>query len=284
MNARAVIFLFSAGILAAQSARPTFEVASVKAAPNCGMSMFGGPSGGRLDLPCVNLRTLIRIAYGGFTGEKLNARGTNVTGGPAWLDSETYQITAKAAEKVSAAILMGPMLQMLLEERFQLKVHKEAKDTPVYILSAVKPEKLTLAKEGSCVPIDLNNMPRPTPGTPMPKYCGGGSISFRNGAQIADLPGVTMEEFAGRMLPGFAGRPVVDKTGLAGRYDIHLEFSRDPTAGPMMLNGAPMPPPPEGAAPSIFTAVQEQLGLKLVPDRAPVEVIVVDSAQKPSEN
>jgi uncharacterized protein (TIGR03435 family) len=91
-----------------------------------------------------------------------------------------------------------------------------------------------------------------------------------------------MDEFTGRMLANQVDRPVIDKTGLTGRFDIHLEFARDMTG--MMLNGNSQPPPmADSGAPSIFTAIQ-QLGLKLSADKAPIDVIVVDSAQKPSEN
>jgi uncharacterized protein (TIGR03435 family) len=280
------LLVVGAGLMRAQApARPSFEVASVKPAPNCTMRPNAGPSAGRLDLPCVTLKTMITAAYGGFTGEKLNARFLEVIGGAAWIDSDRFDISAKADSKVSAAVLMGPMLQSLLEERFQLKLHIEPREKPVYVLTLAKDaSKLTPWKEGGCVPLDLNNLPKPGSGVEMPRICGGPMMKMTNGKFTADIPGVTMEELAGRMLAQYAGRPVVDKTGLTGRYDLKLEFSPEMPGG-MRLNGEPAPPGMmDNAGPTIFVALQQQLGLKLTPDKAPIDVIVVDSAQKPTEN
>jgi len=269
---------------AQSSPRPTFEVASVKPNPDCRPSPNAGPLQGRLELPCITPRMLIQAAYGGFTGEKLNARYLDVVGGPGWLDTEWYQVAAKAQGKPSAAQMMGPMLQVLLEDRFQLKVHIESRQSPVYALALAKAGKLSPAKEGNCVPIDLNNMPVPDPSVPEPKYCGGPSMKMSaGGLLIAEVPGVTMEEFAGRMLAAYVGRPVIDKTGLTGRFDIHLEFARETSR---QVNG------PAGTdvsvtsddKPSIFVALQQQLGLKLSSDKAPIDLIVIDSVAKPTAN
>jgi uncharacterized protein (TIGR03435 family) len=267
--------------------RRSFEVATIKPAGDCRPNGRGGPSGDRFELPCVPLRTLIRIAYGGFSGEKLNAALKEVVGGPSWLDSERYDINAKTDGKATGPEMMGQMLQTLLEDRFQLKVHTETRETPVYALTVSKPGKLVPAKEGSCIPIDASNLGRPDDKGAMPKYCGGGSMRSTNGTMIADIPGATMEEFAGRLLSSYMQKKVVDQTGLTGRFDIHLEFSPERPAGPVMLNGAPAPPEvvlPESGAPPFTAAIAQQLGLKLSSDKAPVEVIVVDRAEKPSGN
>ncbi len=110
-----------------------------------------------------------------------------------------------------------------------------------------------------------------------------------NGAiRITDWYGVTMEEFAYRMISRYVDRPVIDKTGLTGPFDLHLEFVPDRalSAGPIRLNGVVSPDlsPADAAGPSIFTALQEQLGLRLSPDKSPLDVIVVDHAEKPSPN
>jgi uncharacterized protein (TIGR03435 family) len=282
MLARAAAILFLSGILNAQTPqRPAFEVATIKPSPNCTMSS-GAPTPGRLDIKCTTLRELIKGAYGIFAGEKIASRMLDVVGGPSWLDSDRFDLSAKAEGAAGISKMIGAMLQSLLEERFQLKVHVEPREKPVYILTVAKgTAKLTPSKEGSCVPIDLNNLPKP--GAPPQNFCGMPRTAFKNGVFSSDVFGATMEEFAGRVLGTQIDRPIVDKTGLTGRFDIHLEFARDMSA--MMLNGNPMPPPPpnDSGAPSIFAAVQ-QLGLKLSPDKAPVDVIVVDSAQKPSEN
>jgi uncharacterized protein (TIGR03435 family) len=238
---------------------------------------------GRLDLPCVTLRTLIRAAYGSLTGDEIAARSMQVLGGPSWLDSDRFDITAKAPERASTTRMVGPMLQTLLEDRFQLKLHVEARETPVYALTVGKSgPKLTPAKPESCVPIDLNNPEQWHINSAAP--CGFPKMSMKGALATLEIAGTTMEEFAGRTLPPHTDRPVIDKTGLTGRYDIHLEFAREPRQ--VFLNGVPQPAPPAGeiAGPSIFTALQEQLGLKLSPDKAPLNVLVIDSVQKPTEN
>jgi uncharacterized protein (TIGR03435 family) len=208
-----------------------------------------------------------------------------VLGGPAWLDTDKFDISAKAEGQAPATQMMGPMMQTLLEERFQLKVHVEAKESPVYVMTVAKGgPKVKLANPGGCVPLDLNNRELWAVGATTP--CGMPKISVKSGLSILDVAGATLEEFAGRVLSGQAGRVVVDKTGLAGRYDLHLEFARDLSAGSVQLNGVGQPAPPlaDSAGPSIFTALQEQLGLRLSPDKAPLNVMVIDSIQKPTEN
>jgi uncharacterized protein (TIGR03435 family) len=283
MFARAVAILLFAGILSAQPPqRPAFEVATVKLSPNCTPSPMQ-PTPGRLDLRCVTLRSLIEGAYGALAGGKIANQRLKVVGGPAWLDTDKFDISAKAQGSSDLAEMIGFMLPALLEERFQLKLHKEPRETPVYTLTVAKGSpKLTPMKEGSCVPLEIKTLPKA--GEPQPNYCGAPKMTFKNGAMVAEMTGITMEEFAGRLLGGQVDRPVIDKTGLTGRYDIHLEFARELPPG-ALLNGMPMPAPPpnDSGAPSIFTAIQ-QLGLKLSADKAPLDVVVVDSAQKPSEN
>ena len=272
-------------------ARPEFDVASVKLNSNCGNGRGGGdlPSNGRLTISCINVRALIQITYGSINGTSLNARQLRVLGGPAWLDSEFYDLNAKAEGGASLVQMAGPMLQALLEDRFKLKIHKEASDTPVYALTVAKGgPRLKAAKEGSCIPIDLNNMPkRPAPGEAIPTYCGGGSMRGNGTTTTVDSPGATLAEFAGRMLANNVDWPIVDRTGLTGRFDIHMEFAHDiVSSGAVRLNGVESPaivaPASDGSP--IFTALQEQLGLKLTPDKSPIDVIVIDSIERPSEN
>jgi uncharacterized protein (TIGR03435 family) len=201
-----------------------------------------------------------------------------------------YDVDAKAASAAPLSQTAGPMLQTLLEDRCKLKVHKEAREAPVYSLTVAKSGvKMQASKEGSCTPMDIDHLPaRPAPGQPVPHYCGAGGTRTNGATSMADWYGLSMAEFAGRMLAGQVDRPVIDKTGLNGRFDIHLEFSRNAPSGPVTLNGVVTPgeptPTADGAGPSIFTAVQEQLGLKLSPDKAPVDVLVIDHIEKPSEN
>jgi uncharacterized protein (TIGR03435 family) len=272
-------------LLAQPAPRPSFEVASIKPSPaNCAPGR-NGPTPGRIEMSCITVRNLIRAAYGALAGDQIAARMLDVVGGPGWLDTDHYDISAKAEGPARVTQMIGPMLQALLEERFQLKVHLEPRETPVYALMVAKGSpKLTPAKEGSCVPIDLNNLEQWRGSNASP--CGMPRMSFKAGVTTLDVPGATMEEFAGRVLPSQTNRPLIDKTGLTGRYDIHLEFSREMPAGTVTLNGVPQPAPPpaEMAGPSIYTAIQEQLGLKLAPDKAPINVVVIDSVQKPAAN
>src|ERR1700730_2554876 len=111
---------------AQSSPRPLFDVASIKPSPNCRQIPNVGPTPGKLEFDCVTLRMLIRAAYGSFTDNKLNERQLDAAGGPAWLDTEWYQVIAKAEGNPSPVQMMGAMLQTLLEDRFQVKVHLQS--------------------------------------------------------------------------------------------------------------------------------------------------------------
>lgn len=291
-----VLFTLVAARIQAQSTpqRAAFEVASIKPNKNCGAgAVLPRISPGGITLPCFSVRILIRMAYSAFSGADLNARLMQVLNGPSWIDTDRYDISAKPEAKATPAE-MAPMLQTLLEDRFNLKVHKEPRDTPVYELTVAEQNpKLRPSKDGDCIPMDLTNLSgaRPKPGDPAPKYCGGGRMRMSGDVMSADWDGVTMAELAGRMLPSYVDRPVVDKTGLTGRFNVHLEFVPPRPVGPILLNGQEMPAPAPGAeapaepsGPSIFTALQKQLGLKLLPGKSPLEVIVVDRVERPSEN
>jgi uncharacterized protein (TIGR03435 family) len=187
-----------------------------------------------------------------------------------------------------------PLLQALLEARFQVKVHREARESPAYLLTLARDgSKMPLTREGSCTPFDLSNLQPPAPpkpGEPLPRFCGAGGERTKDGSlTVADWYGVTMAELAGRMLSGAVDHPVIDRTALTGRFDVHLEYVRDRQgSGPVMLNGsvtAELPaPPPDSAGPSIFAALEKQLGLKLSPGKAPLDVVLVDHAEKPTAN
>jgi uncharacterized protein (TIGR03435 family) len=175
------------------------------------------------------------------------------------------------------------MIQALLADRFQLKIHREMKTLPIYALVlARKGGKLgpRLVKvNGNCVAVDLNKPAPPSdPRKPPVPRCGG--IAMRSDAlrarsvQISDLT----QNFS-RLL----GRTVVDKTGLTGKYDISMEWTPDEPPAPQ-IPGAPQSPLPETGGPSIFTAIQEQLGLKFEAQKGPVETIVIDRVEKPSAN
>jgi uncharacterized protein (TIGR03435 family) len=219
-----------------------------------------------MSLKCVSIRDVIRIAWGNVSDPDPK-RLPDVYGGPAWLNTDFYDITAKAAANASLDEMYGPMTKALLESRFHLKMHDEVRQLPVYNLTVAKKSKLTPAKEGSCVPIDLKTV-LATP--PPPNYCGRNTTT--KGATIVfDGHGMTIAEFMNRALRTL-DRPVIDRSGLKGRFDFHLEFV------------TPQVSAAGDAGPSIFTALQEQAGLKLSPSQGPVEVHVIDSIERPSEN
>jgi uncharacterized protein (TIGR03435 family) len=220
---------------------------------------------------CLPASALIEVAYGTFAdGASQNPQQFRILGGPGWMYSDTFDISARALDNAAVAQMYGPMMQMLLEDRFKLRIHKENRESPVYLLTEAKNgSRLKATTEGTCAPVDLSHPRPPEPGHPA---CGAGSIHGSDAVTQIDVHGARLDVFAGRMLASSLDRPVIDKTGLTGMYDIHLEFSND------AQNSAP------STAPSIFTAVQEQLGLKLSPGTAPMEAFVVDRIEKPTEN
>lgn len=217
------------------------------------------------------LRQLIQAAYIGFAnGPNPSSKRVQTSGGPGWIDSDLYDIIAKAEGEPPLDQMAGPMLQALLEDRFKLKMHRETREVPVYVLTpgknGVKPGALKEA--ASCVPIDLNH-PEPAPDQPMPNFCDRQVFSSDGPNRIVDSYGRSMESLAGGLLSNNLDRPVIDKTGITGRFDFRLEFARNMA---------------DNTGTSIFTALQEQLGLKLTPDKGPVEVLVIDHVEKPSDN
>jgi uncharacterized protein (TIGR03435 family) len=164
------------------------------------------------------------------------------------------------------------MLQAILENRFQLNVHRETKELPIYSLAVAEAGKLHEA-EGDCSP--PSKLPAPIkPGMPPPPPpCG--SLRVFLGVGRLDGQKVTVTQLVAN-LSQFTGRMVLDKTGLTGKYDIDLTWTPE--------KGLPPLPRPDPNGPSLFTALQEQLGLKLESQTGPVELLVIDHAEKPSEN
>jgi len=277
---RIAVFLL-AGYAAAQPvAWRSFDVASIK--KNANAACRGGlprPSPGRLDFVCTSVRELLVRSYGSLHGDPFHIGTIRVLGGPSWIDNERYDISAKAEGPVPLREMIGPMLIGLLEDRFHLKAHIEPRETPVFELRLMEgPSRLRPTEEGSCKPIDMENLPKSGDQT---RYCGIGHSHEEGGTVIEELYGVTMAELASRVLPIYAGDYVVDHTGLNGRFDIHLEFRR---SVPLRVNGVEVSSgESESGAPTIFTALHG-FGLKLAPAKAPIDVVVVDQIQRPSEN
>jgi uncharacterized protein (TIGR03435 family) len=230
-------------IAAAQNQALNFEVASIKPS-NADLGSSGIESRkGRLHGYNVTLKRCIMGAYG--------VGPNQIIGGPDWLDSDRFEITAKAQEPVGDGILTK-MLQSLLVERFKLALHREMKPIDAYVLE-VRNNGAKLEK-GDGTDATTNN--------------GRGNIVATN---------ASMDRFA-EILSRQMDRPVVNQTGLQGVFNLTLKWTPDSPRPANPQNGLAI----EG--PSIFTAIQEQLGLRLRAQKTPVEVLVIDHAEKPDAN
>jgi uncharacterized protein (TIGR03435 family) len=241
----ACLTLCVAGPIYGQSAAVRqFEVASIKPSNADPRSSSGiDTRRGRLTASNVTLKRCIMGAYG---------IGPNqILGGPDWLTSDRFEIIAKADQPVGDRILM-PMLQNLLAERFKLALHREAKPIRAYILEVRK-------------------------GGPKLDRGDGKGSKTSNGRGHIVATNATMDRFA-EILSRQMDLPVVNHSGLAGVFNLRLQWNPESARPARPADGAAI----EG--PSIFTAIQEQLGLRLQAGKVPVEVLVIDHVEKPSEN
>ena len=212
-----------------------------------------------------------------------------IEGVPAWVTSDRYEIDAKAERPATLDMMQGPMLQTLLEERFKLRVHRETRgEISIYTLGLAKNGfKLHELEEGACVAFDVTKPAEaPAPARQPPPSCDDVRLARNPEGSGANLTliatGLTLDSFS-RWIAPFAGldRPVVNTTAIAGRFSFHLDFT--PDSGPLALRPAgDAPADPTG--PSIFTAMQQQLGLKLEPAKAPAEFLVIDHVERQSDN
>jgi uncharacterized protein (TIGR03435 family) len=279
-NAAALILLAIGGwaVWAQPSDRPHFEVASIK--PSVDQSIqYVRALPGHLTADAT-LRVLSQYAYG--------VQSFQVVGGPEHVMSMRYQIDAKADGNASRDRMFA-MLQALLEDRFQLKIHREARDLPVYALVAAKGGlKLPPPKDGTCVDSPADASPEWTGGgrmaasgelPPIKTRCGSAGVSLGPAGMRMQGGKIAMPELV-RILSMALGRSVIDKTGFRELFDLHLDFVPDESTPAM-----PPPPPDSGiTGPSIPQALQQQLGLRLESTKGPAEVIVVDHAERPSGN
>ena len=201
------------------------------------------------------LKLLIAAAY------DLNPR--TISGGPSWIESDHYDIVAVTPGEVRPTRQeQMSMLRSLLTDRFKLTFHREAREFSIY--------QLELAKNGSKLKETAapNDPPAVGPGVVYPQRI---VLPARN---------ATMGDFASLLQRAILDRPVVDKTGLPGRYDFDLEWAPDETqfGGDVPTASADAPSAP------LFSAIQEQLGLKLVATRGPVDALIIDKAERPSAN
>jgi uncharacterized protein (TIGR03435 family) len=279
-----VIALLTVGgvSVAAQVAKQTFEVASVKRNVSGAPGPGGGPTattmarpGGVYTATNVTLEQLILNSYRTPDGRPL--REDQLLGGPAWVRSDRFDIEARAGSDVPRD-QMSLMLQALLEERFRLVLRKEQQDRETYVLTMARSDgrlgpDLHQRSETDCAPqpdedplaFSLRRLQT------LPKPSGGGRPWFAvSCSTIADL--------ASGALTRQLRTTVIDKTGLTGKWTIVVAYPSE-SANPDPV--AARDPNPTG---SLFTAVQDSLGLRLVKQRGNVDVMVIDSAQQPSEN
>jgi bla regulator protein blaR1 len=259
----------------AQDARadiPKFDVASIKPSKSGEMRAFFRFVPDGVDLEGLSPQMMLTQAF--------NVEEDRIVGLPGWAKTDRFDIQAKVAPEDAPKLdklkreQRFEMLQPLLEDRFILKFHHETREMQVYVLE--------IAKGGSKL-----------------KPSDSGSVGGQRMPQLMMSPG-SLEahgaetDMLAHALSGQVGRTVIDKTGLTGKYDFDLHFTPQnmplrmgPGPGPGPDGGRPgtdAPPPPDASGPDIFTAIQEQLGLKLESEKGPVDVIVIDHIDKPSEN
>jgi uncharacterized protein (TIGR03435 family) len=262
---------------------PEFEAASVKRSdPSAAGQRLGFAPGGRFSAVNVPLRQLIAAAYG--TPQPLPS--FLVLGGPDWLDKDRFDIVAKAAGDPQPGPNGPPpemflMMRTLLAERFKLMVHRETRPQPIYALVKARADG-KLGERIHASTFDCSTLAAaaragtPPPGPDAP-FCG-----LRAGPGRMQGGSASMSMFATSLSRG-VNRLVQDQTGLVGTFDFVMEYTPD-QAPPPGTAFAPAGAPAPTDGPSIFAALQEQLGLKLQSTTAPVDVMVIDAAERPTEN
>ncbi len=240
-------------------ANPAFEVATIKPSnpDRPGQSILVGRGGGNLFTTTnTTLSDLVKFAYGVHLKQ--------VTGGPAWTEADRFDISGKPDRAgIPNLAQLRTMVQKLLAERFQLTFHREQKELSVYAITVAKTGLKLTKTEGAA-----GNLPGFGGRGP-------GNIVVRN---------ATMVEFASFLQGQILERPVVDHSGLPDRYDFTLKWTPDSAQLAALGPNAPPPSTDPEAPPDFFAAALQQLGLKIESTKAPVEVLVIDKVQKPSEN
>jgi uncharacterized protein (TIGR03435 family) len=264
-RAVAALIVAAAGMFA-QSPVPrpafdSFEVATIKpAAPDSRGRYIRMQSAHRFFAKDYSLKALVGAAY--------NLTPQAISGGPAWIESDRYDILAGTPGEVRPNLdEQMSMLRNLLAERFKLTFHREQKELSLYAL--------VVAKGGSKLK-ESTGPPDALPETVSVVYPeSGGGVRI-----VLPVRNATMAQFASIMNRAILDRPVVDQTGLSGRYDFDLEWTPDETQfGGNVPTGTPEHPKPD-----LFAALQQQLGLRLEATKGPIEALVIDRVERPSEN
>ncbi len=265
---------------AAASDAPRFAVASIKRNPSREQLSMAVPMGvgyrpgGRMTAGNAPLAMLIQRAY--------SVHDFQVVGGPSWIHTDGYDIEAKPETNTDQK-RMWLMLRTLMADRFKLSMHHETRSLPVFDLEAVKGgPKLAAPTGGACAEVLTGPPERGQHAAPP---CGPGLLKSGTGLSMEGIS-VSMPALA-KMLSSLLGREVIDKTGFTGRFALHLDFAMDDT-----LDGLPNPEAPDASGqraaaatgPSLRTALQEQLGLRLQASTGPVDVLAIDHVERPTEN
>jgi len=250
-------------VVAAQ--RAEFEVASVKlhTSDDQRVMMVAQP-GGRFVAANIPLRLLIRTAF--------QLQDDQIVGGPKWLATDRFDIQARAADLPGApSAQLLAMLRSLLADRFKMTTHSEKRELPVFALERVK-------RDGSLGPgLRPTICPEPAVDLSRPQPC----TNVQTGFGMLNARGFPLGQFTPFLSP-YLNRVVVDRSGLDGRYDIDLKWTPDQRGQDVDRGGGP--PVSDPNAVSIFTAIQEQLGLRLNSTRDTVEVLVIDTLEHPTPN
>ena len=262
--------------------QPTFDVVSIKPSPPDAPNRLPRISPGRVELFNTTLKRLIGMAYSRFPFDS-----REIVGGPPWVDSERFDIVAtmERPPQLDGTAMLGElsvMLRTVVEQRFGVKAHNEQREGDVYKLTYARSDRKTGAGLRQVPDACAAALKELTGAAPPPQRTGPPPCSFGGPPGKLIGTGVTMGMFAD-FLSGNVGRLVVDRTGLPGSFDIELTF--DPSSTAKAPPGAPPGPvSPDDTAPSIVTALQEQLGLQLESTRGPIDVLVIDQAERPAPN
>jgi uncharacterized protein (TIGR03435 family) len=275
-----IIGAFARGPSAQAPPSPTFEVASLKPSKSDDLRRFiARQPGGRVTVTNMPLRELITFAY--------QLASFQLTGGPSWIASDRFDMIAKLEGNPEfPAPGAGPdpiqlALRALMVDRFKLQVHRETREMDIYALVMVKPGVPGPALKPSTTDCAARIKAGPRAGDPPPQMSPASGLVPCNimvGPGIIRFGGFPLSQLT-TMLGGQAGRLVFDRTGLTGNWEFELHFAAEQRGQPPAGVDVPAPGPD---APSLFTALQEQLGLKLESTKGPVEVLVIDHVEQPT--
>jgi bla regulator protein BlaR1 len=264
----------------AQSQQPTpkFEVASIKSCSTFSRSAYLELLPGTFNSGCTTVQRLVQQAYGLFAEGQMNPGSSlTVVGGPAWTTSDLYEIDAKAKDPQGHSMMNGPMLQALLEARFRLKVHRESRELPVYVLTVAEGGSKLQPFQGNCTVRDFDKPPSRAD-------CGASRLY---GSEV-QMKAATMAELCAAFSV-LLDEHVIDKTGIGGRFNFDLDLPADDSGHlnrPRSLPATSDPTTPR-APPIPFNAAEiamKKLGLNIEPTEGPGEFLVIDQVERPSEN